>query len=265
MTVEDRAGIATFFQQWGTGAEPALMIHCSLAHSGAWGAVAGQLGDRLTMTAFDLPGHGRSADWDGQGDYGRRAAEVAATFYTQPLHLIGHSFGAVTALRLALAAPEGVRSLTLIEPVLFAAAKDFPEWEQNEAASLPVSAALMAGDRVAAARAFMAVWGAGAAWDSLPARQRQQAAAQIHLIAAGDGLLRDDNARLLAPGRLEALDAPTMLIRGTESPPVIARITERIAARLPDVGVAEVPGAGHMLPVTHPEQVAGLIDVNVTR
>jgi pimeloyl-ACP methyl ester carboxylesterase len=80
------------------------------------------------MTAFDLPGHGQSADWDGHGDYGRRTAEVAATFYTEPLHLIGHSFGAVTALRLALAAPEGVRSLTLIEPVLFAAARGHPEW-----------------------------------------------------------------------------------------------------------------------------------------
>ncbi len=265
MTFEDRAGIATFFQQWGQGAEPALMIHCSLAHSGAWAGIAGRLSDRLTMTAFDLPGHGRSADWDGQGDYGRRAVEVAATFFTEPLHLIGHSFGAVTALRLALAAPEGVRSLTLIEPVLFAAARGTPEWEENEADFAPVREALTAGDRVAAARAFMEVWGAGGVWDHLSARQRHQAAARIHLIIAGDGLLLEDNARLLAPGRLEGLDAPTMLIRGTASPPVIARITEQIAARLPDVGVAEVPGAGHMLPVTHPDQVAGLIEVNVTR
>jgi lipase len=77
--------------------------------------------------------------------------------------------------------------------------------------------------------------------------------------------LRDDNARLLAPGRLEVLDAPVMLISGAASPPVMGRIAEAIAARLPDVGVAEVPGAGHMLPVTHPDQVAGLVRVNVSR
>ncbi len=265
MTIEDRAGIATFSRHWGQGAEPALMIHCSLAHSGVWAGVAGRLGGHLSMTAFDLPGHGQSADWDGQGDYGRRATEVAATFYTEPMHLIGHSFGAVIALRLALAAPEGVRSLTLIEPVLFAAARGHPEWDRNEADFAPVKAALATGDREAAARAFMAIWGAGTEWHDLPARARQDAVARIDLIAAGDPMLRDDNARLLAPGRLEELDAPTMLIRGTGSPPVIARVTEEIAARLPDVGVAEVPGAGHMLPVTHSDQVAGLIGVNVSR
>ena len=32
-----------------------------------------------------------------------------------------------------------------------------------------------------------------------------------------------------------------------------------------DVGRAQVPGAGHMLPITHPDQVAGLIAVNLDR
>jgi lipase len=265
VSLEERAGIATYVQHWGHGAEPALMIHCSLAHSGAWAGVAARLSDKLTMTAFDLPGHGQSADWDGQGDYGRRAAEVAATFFTEPLHLIGHSFGAVTALRLALAAPEGVRSLTLIEPVLFAAARDHPEWETYVRDDSAIRAALDSGDRLGAARAFMAQWGTGAAWEDLPGRTRAQALARIHLIPAAEPLLRHDNAGLLSPSRLEQLSAPVMLICGTASPPVIARIAEVIAERLPDVGVAKVPGAGHMLPVTHPDQVAGLIEVNVTR
>ena len=48
------------------------------------------------------------------------------------------------------------------------------------------------------------------------------------------------------------------------SPPINA-IADEVAARLPDVGVADVEGAGHMLPVTHAKQCAGLIEVNVTR
>jgi lipase len=48
-----------------------------------------------------------------------------------PVHLIGHSFGATVALRLAIEAPERVASLTLIEPVLFAAAPDGPEKRAN--------------------------------------------------------------------------------------------------------------------------------------
>ena len=58
---------------------------------------------------------------------------------------------------------------------------------------------------------------------------------------------------------------PGMIIIGTACPPVIGRIAEEIAARLADVGLAEVPGAGHLLPVTHAAQVAGLIDVNLSR
>ena len=58
---------------------------------------------------------------------------------------------------------------------------------------------------------------------------------------------------------------PVLLIRGDRSPRIIARIADEIAARLPDVGVATVPGAGHMVPITHPDETAGLIGVNLDR
>ena len=56
-----------------------------------------------------------------------------------------------------------------------------------------------------------------------------------------------------------------LLISGAESPPVIHAIADALAGRLPDVGRANVPGAGHMLPITHPDEVAGLIGVNLDR
>ncbi len=52
---------------------------------------------------------------------------------------------------------------------------------------------------------------------------------------------------------------------GEDSPPVIPAIADALAARLPDVGRARVPGAGHMLPITHPRQVAELIGLNLDR
>ena len=56
-----------------------------------------------------------------------------------------------------------------------------------------------------------------------------------------------------------------MLIHGTRSPPIAGAVCEAIAARLPDVGVATVQGAGHMVPLTHPAQTAGLIAANLER
>lgn len=63
--------------------------------------------------------------------------------------------------------------------------------------------------------------------------------------------LSQDSANILRDGGLEAIDAPVMLISGENSPPVIHAIADALAGRLPDVGRATVPGAGHMLPLTH--------------
>lgn len=247
------------------GARRGVALHCSLAHSGAWKAMAAAMDEPLSLTAIDLPGHGRSADWDGRGDFTSACAAAALAHIDGPTDLVGHSGGAVAALQIALAMPEKVRSLTLLEPVLFAAARGHPEFDDHARRMAPYEAALAAGDRMRAAELFTSVWGTGTPWAEIEERSRRYMADRIHLIAAGMPALADDNGAILAEGRLEALEVPVMMIIGTDCPPVIPRIAEEIAARLPDVGLAEVPGAGHLLPVTHPAQVAGLVDINLSR
>ncbi len=265
MTISVRAGHQTFSQSFGSGPAKALAIHCSLAHSGAWAGVAGHLADKVTLEAFDMPGHGQSDGWDGEVDFSTLTTKIAASFFEAPMHLIGHSFGALVALRLAQAAPAAVLSLTLIEPVLFAAARTRPEWDQHVAEMVPFVRAMESRDLDAAAEAFIALWGGGVPWVEQSERSRDYAAQRIHLIAAGAPATHDDNAGLLAEGALESLLIPVMLIRGEASPSIIRAITDELAARLPDVGTADVAGAGHMLPLTHARQVAGLIEVNITR
>ncbi|WP_415184350.1 alpha/beta fold hydrolase [Phaeovulum sp.] len=259
-----RAGQPTFWQVFGSGPRPALAIHPSLAHSGIWAPIAAALPD-LTLTAFDLPGHGQSGPYDGATDYQKLSAQIAASFIDRPLDLIGHSFGATVALRLAVAAPEAIRTLTLIEPVLFVAAKGTDEWAAYTADEARFYALLDAGQHEAATREFVSRWGAGQPWDTLPAPVRATMIRQIQLIAAAGHANATDPGQILRDGGLEMIDAPVMLIEGAKSPPIIHMITKAIAARLPDVGVARVPGAGHMLPATHPAQVAGLIAVNLER
>lgn len=265
MPLEVRAGHPTFWQVFGTGDRPALAIHCSLASSNAWAGVADRLADRLSLTAFDLPGHGRSADWPGDGDFLTLAVRIAASFIERPLDLVGHSFGAVAALRLAIAAPEAIRTLTLVEPVLFAAARGSGTWAEICGMMDRYRAALSAGDRERAAAIFTGVWGSGVPWGDLPAGERAAITRRIHLVEAGTPALFEDSGRILADDALESLEMPVLLIRGDRSPAIIGAIAEAIAARLPDVGVATVPGAAHMLPITHPAETAGLIGVNLDR
>ena len=99
-----------------------------------------------------------------------------------------------------------------------------------------------------------------------PAPEAQAAdARQMRLVVAGNRTLMQDGANILREGGLEGIDAPVLIAMGADSPAVIADSADALAARLPDVGRANVPGAGHMLPITHPHQVAELIGVNLDR
>ena len=166
-----KAGFPTYWTHFGQGPRDALMIHCSLAHSGSWGGLARHLSGALTMTAFDLPGHGRSADWDDRAEIQGLCVDIASEFLQKPADIIGHSFGATVALRLVVARPDLVRSLTLIEPVFFAVAfHDHPSGRAAfEARMADFNAAMQAGDFLSAARAFLSVWGDRADWEQLPA------------------------------------------------------------------------------------------------
>ena len=115
-------------RHFGSGTRKALALHCTLAHSGAWRGLGKVIGDRLAITAIDLPGHGESPDWDQRDDLTDVAISYAQPYLAEPVDLIGHSYGAVVALLLAVSKPDKVRSLTLIEPVFFAVAKvDAPD------------------------------------------------------------------------------------------------------------------------------------------
>lgn len=254
----DRAGFPTYWTSFGQGPRQAVMIHCSLAQSGSWGRLARHLSGALNMTAFDMPGHGRSGAWDNRGEYQRVTTDIAATFGEGPVDVVGHSFGATVALRLAVERPELVRSLVLIEPVFFAVVlQNNPQMQALHGHLFTgMDDAMGRGDLHGAARAFTGIWGDGTKWEDMPCAQRDLLAGQMHLIEAGEAALHDDPGGLLHEGVLEALEQPVLLIEGSASPRIIPAIHEGLAARLPHAQRLVVAGAGHMVPITHGAQVS---------
>jgi len=237
----------------------AVLIHCALSSARQWRGTLAHL-PGWNGVQVELPGHGAAPDWDGVTDFGDAATLAAGGVLGDGADvLVGHSVGAVVALRLALERPGTVGRLVLIEPVFFAAVAGTGAGAQNAAGFAPYVAAMAAGDRPAAARAFLGVWGDGQGFDALPPAQQRQVTDRIHLIAAGAPFLDDDRAGLLAPGRLEGLALPVLLIAGGDSHPVIEAIHGALAARMPQADRVVVAGAGHMLPVTHAAQVADAI------
>lgn len=247
------AGTRAAWRIWGSGPRKAVALHCSLAHAGAWEGLALRLAYALEIRAFDLPGHGGSGPTSGDL-LDQTAAMALALIGEERVDLLGHSFGAVACLQVALLRPDLVRSLALYEPVFFAAAAGF-DLAPLRAFEVP----LATGDADEAARQFHALWGMGLRWEDLPPRQRAAMAEQMPVIPAASAALYHDRAGLLAPGRLESLTAPVLLMAGTASPPVTAAINAGLAARLPVARRVVLPGAGHMGPLTHPHAVAAEI------
>jgi lipase len=235
----------------GAGA-PCLMVHCSLARLESLLPLAQAIGGQATL--FDLPGHGRSPDWDRTTPYQAQSVAWAAACCEARAHVIGHSFGATVALRLAVERPDLVSCLTLIEPVYFAAARGTPEHDAHVQDFMPFFAALDKGDTSAAAAHFNAQWG-GQPWEHMPPRVQASLAERIHLVAAGGPEIEDDPAGITKA----VVDIPVTLIRGENSPAVMAAIHAGLLRNLPQGRDHVVAGAGHMLPLTHVDQVAATI------
>lgn len=251
-------GLRIHWRSFGNGPAEALLLHCGLGQSGMWKAVAEQLAPACRMTAPDLPGHGRSAPFPPDKDVHDVAFTAMQPFVgpASRVHLVGHSFGATVALRLALCDPGRVASLTLIEPVFFAAARAGANFASHRAAEETFFRVYATGDRLAAAECFNRLWGGGVPWDSFPPRVQATMAEGMPFVVGTEPSLWQDCHGMLAPGGLEGLDCPVALVRGSQTVPVIADVHAGLLQRLPNARETVIPDAGHMLVITHAVPVA---------
>ena len=94
-----------------------VFLHGGGQNAHTWDTVIVGLGE--PALAVDLPGHGRSA-WREDGDYGPKLNAVAVEPVVRELApdadlVVGMSLGGLTAIRLAVSAPELVRKLVLVD------------------------------------------------------------------------------------------------------------------------------------------------------
>lgn len=254
---EQLAGHDVWVRRLGDGPRPDIYIHCALASHDAMLPLAQRRGRSAIL--FDMPGHGRSGPWDGIRDYQAVVAEIVSELTGGVAsHLIGHSFGATAALRLAVLSRVPTARLTLIEPVFFAAARGTSVHAAHQRNFAPFVEAMAGGDRSKAAEIFHGLWGQGA-WDDLSPRVRHHLTDRIHLIVAGGPAIEEDNAQILRPGLMEGFNRPVTLIRGNRTQPVISEIHAALRHRLPITKEHVVAGAGHMVALTHAVEIAELM------
>jgi len=95
---------------------PLLILHGLLGSARNWGAVVRALGETRRVLALDLPNHGASP-WTEIMDYPFMAREVAKVIdhLGGKAAVMGHSMGGKAAMALALARPELVERLVVVD------------------------------------------------------------------------------------------------------------------------------------------------------
>jgi pimeloyl-ACP methyl ester carboxylesterase len=237
----------------GTGA-PVLLLHGSASAAVMWVPVIDGLKSRFRVIAPDLIGYGRTDSWpDGYAftvDDELHLVEPLLAHAPAPVHVVGHSFGGVVALHLALAGRVPIRSLTLIEPVAFfllphAGAQ--AAWLETQDLGQTYAARVAAGQAQTALRGFIDYWAGAGAWDAMDASLRAQIARSAQKIVL------DFEVTFTDPGMpaIRALECPVHLISGGRSRIPTQRIAAFLAEQIPGATLEIVADANHLLPVTH--------------
>lgn len=259
MAIEIISGRKTGIRYVGEG-EPALLLHCSLAHSGAWGGVMAGLADRLSMVAIDLPGHG-TTEFDPALDIQDQACETAIAILeriNEPAHLIGHSFGATVAMRCAVERPDLVATLSIYEPVYISMlAKADPETYSQEAKDSEVFGThLLQGNWRGAANAFLDRWGGSVRFDDMPKAQQNYMIKTIPMILENHHSVIEDRAGPVSLENVSEISMPCLLMEGAKSPATIRALNDLLENNLPNVTRKVFATAGHMGPINHAPDVA---------
>ncbi|MEX1827909.1 alpha/beta fold hydrolase [Luteibacter sp. CQ10] len=117
----DIPGLELSALAWGEpDAPPLVAIHGWLDNAASFALLAPRLAERFHVIAIDLPGHGHSQHLPPSAvyqhaDYVRAVLAAVEALALPRFHLLGHSLGAGVATMLAVAAPERIRHLSLIE------------------------------------------------------------------------------------------------------------------------------------------------------
>jgi len=252
-----------------TRGDHALQIVVALHSSGAsgrqWRALGAALAGTHSVVTPDLHGHGAGPAVPAAPAtiVAADAELVARLVLAAPhgAHLVGHSYGAAVALKVARRCPDQIRSLSLVEPVAFRMLFDRygrrrPAAEIHEMARV-LHALVRTGRSDVAARQFVEYWGGDDAWRRLGPDARASVASRMHAIAAQfDALASDDELTLDACRRIVA---PTLLVAGTATRAPALRIAELVASAVPGVRDERLPGGNHVEALESPARVVGRI------
>jgi 3-oxoadipate enol-lactonase len=243
-----------YWEEAGAGS-PVVLVHEAVGDSRMWDPQWESFPRSHRTVRFDQRGYGRSPLEPGTISHARDLIDLLDEIGLARASLVGGSLGGRVALEVAVAQPDRVEKLVLLNPGL--PGHDWSEevragWEEEEAA-------LDRGDLDEAVEVNLRMWFDGPRRSAdeidpgLRARvgELQRRAFDVQL-PIGD----DVSEELLVPdlaNRLGEVQAPTLVVIGDDDASDIHAIGDRLVREIPDARRASMPGA-HVASLEHPDE-----------
>ena len=224
----------------GSGDALVVFVHGVLGRGRSFDRIADVLAPECRMLWYDRRGYGASAGVAAPVGIDVHVADLLTVLDGRRAVLVGHSFGGVIAMGVAVRAPESVGALVLYETSL----AWVPGWDDS------IMQGVFASDdpETAALRVML-----GARYDAMgkeeQARRRVEASAFI---------AEEQSARRATPPFVVA-DIQAPVVYGRSDPAVMPVVVDYLCREVPEIDVVTLAGAGHHAHRTAPEAFAGLV------
>lgn len=238
-----------------------VLVHGSWVDHHEWDPVISELSETFRVLIYDRRGHSKSERPEKQGNTEEDVSDLIALIEElgmAPAHLVGNSFGAALALKIAGRRPDLIRTLNIHEPPLFGLISQVPEAQPfvqivNERIQA-VAELIARGENENAAQQFVETIAIGpGSWQKLP-----PAVQQTFIFNAPtfyDELL-DPGALQMDTSTLTSFRKPVLFTNGSETPPFFLLVLNQLARVMPEARRKVFNGSGH---VPHISDPAGFI------
>ena len=232
-----------------------VLLHGSGNGSWSWKRVQSVLETKgHTVLAPDMLGYGSAPAPSAQWSFAEETAHLRDRVEARgqgPVHLVAHSLGATFCLHLLQALGERVHRLTLVDPVMVSVLREGNERAGFDEMEDQYQRFMAEADPAAAARVFVEHWSGAGTWAHLGEKPRGAVTSSVPKLRLEMNASRNDTTPLDA--LLTTRPRTTVLVG--ERTRVAPRAVARQLSHALGAPVVTVAGAGHMIPMTHPDAV----------
>jgi pimeloyl-ACP methyl ester carboxylesterase len=249
------------YDETGTG-PTVVLVPGSCSTGAAWRPIISQWENRFRCVTTSLLGYGgtteRRSALDSSIAHEAETIEAVIRHAGTPVHLIGHSFGGLSALAVAQRRRVSLRSLTIIEapaPELLRMMFEHEDYFAFRKMTDEYFAAYKAGHKCAIAQMIDFYGGEGtfAGW---PQRVRDYA---IETTVVNLLDWKSIYGFALTPALLASVRLPTLVLMGAKSHPAVKRANRLLGQCIPNAAVTKLADAAHFMISTHAKEVAHVI------